>query len=96
MTVVIIEGYQPHFIQYSYRNINSIGRQNYGDYQCGFEHNRPLIRYSAFVRYWRKNGSILGQYISYSQISRRPMTQVRNIVQYSPWILYTSETNWAN
>jgi len=24
-----------------------------------------LIRYSEFVWYWRKNGSTLGQYISY-------------------------------
>jgi hypothetical protein len=26
-----------------------------GDHQCGFQHNR-LIRYSVFVRYWRKVG----------------------------------------
>jgi hypothetical protein len=25
-----------------------------------------LIRFSAFVRYWRKNGSTMRQYISYS------------------------------
>jgi hypothetical protein len=25
-----------------------------------------LIRYLAFVRYWRKNGSTMRQYISYS------------------------------
>jgi hypothetical protein len=24
-----------------------------------------LIRYSAFVRYWRRNGSAVGQYLSY-------------------------------
>jgi hypothetical protein len=24
-----------------------------------------LIRYSAFIRYWRKSGSIIGHYISY-------------------------------
>jgi hypothetical protein len=24
-----------------------------------------MIRYSVFVRYWRKFGSIMGQYISY-------------------------------
>jgi len=24
-----------------------------------------LIRYSVSIRYWRKNGSIMGQYISY-------------------------------
>jgi hypothetical protein len=31
-----------------------------GDHQCGFRRNRStqlLIRFSAFVRYWRKNGS---------------------------------------
>jgi hypothetical protein len=33
----------------------------------GFELiDQLLIRFSAFVRYWRKNGSTLRQYISYS------------------------------
>jgi len=30
-----------------------------------------LIRYSAFIRYWRRNESTVGQYISYLQTSRR-------------------------
>jgi hypothetical protein len=34
-----------------------------GDHQCGFQ---LLIRFSALVRYWRKNGSKKRQYISYS------------------------------
>jgi hypothetical protein len=33
-----------------------------GDHQCGFLHIRSI----AFVRYWRKNGSTMRQYISYS------------------------------
>jgi ABC-type uncharacterized transport system involved in gliding motility auxiliary subunit len=34
-----------------------------------------LIRLSAFVRYWRKNGSTMRLYISYSQTSVKPMIQ---------------------
>jgi hypothetical protein len=34
-----------------------------------------LIRYSVLVRYWRKNGKIVGQYITYLESLRRPMTQ---------------------
>jgi len=33
-----------------------------------------LIRYSEFARYWRKNGSTVGQYIKYLYPSRKPMT----------------------
>jgi hypothetical protein len=36
--------------------------ENIGDHQCGFRRNRSF----AFVRYWRKNGSTMRQYISYS------------------------------
>jgi hypothetical protein len=37
------------------------------DHQCGFRRNRSTtIRFSAFVGYWRKNGSTMRQYISYS------------------------------
>jgi hypothetical protein len=32
-----------------------------------------LIRSFAFVRYWRRNGSTMRQYISYSYTSRKPM-----------------------
>jgi hypothetical protein len=35
-----------------------------------------LIRYFAFVRYWRKYGSTMGLYISYLQISVKPMIQL--------------------
>jgi hypothetical protein len=34
-----------------------------------------LIRYSAFIRYWRKNWTIMGVYNSYLYISRSPVTQ---------------------
>jgi hypothetical protein len=35
-----------------------------------------LIRYSIFIRYWRKGGSIMVLYISYSYISRKTMIQL--------------------
>jgi len=34
-----------------------------------------LIRYSAFIRYWRKKLRTMVQYMSYVYILRRPMTQ---------------------
>jgi hypothetical protein len=34
-----------------------------------------IIIYSALVRYWRKNGNVMGQCINYVQILRRHMTQ---------------------
>jgi prefoldin subunit 5 len=38
-----------------------------GDHQCSIPCNDELlIRFSAFVRYWRKNGSTMRQYTSYS------------------------------
>jgi hypothetical protein len=43
-----------------------------GDHQCGFRH-KLLIRFSAFVRYWRKNGSTM---ISSSQTSRKPVIEL--------------------
>jgi hypothetical protein len=47
-----------------------------GDHQCGFRRNRPTnYQFFAFVRYWRKNGSTVRQYISYSYTSRKPMIQ---------------------
>jgi hypothetical protein len=37
------------------------------DHQCGFNvTDQLLVRFSAFVRYWRKNGSTMRQFISYS------------------------------
>jgi hypothetical protein len=35
-----------------------------------------LIIFSAFVRYWKRSGSTMGQYISYLHISRKPMREV--------------------
>jgi len=37
--------------------------------------DKLLVTYYVFIRYWRKNGSIMGQYITYLQILRRPVTQ---------------------
>jgi hypothetical protein len=48
------------------------------------ETDQLLIMFSAFVRYWKKSGSTVRQYINYSQISRKPMIQGGgNIVKYS-------------
>jgi hypothetical protein len=41
-----------------------------------------LIRLSAFVRYWRKNESIMRLYISYSQTSRKPMFQYNIPIEF--------------
>jgi hypothetical protein len=35
-----------------------------------------LIRFSAFIRYWRKYESAMKQYISCSWTSRKPMIQL--------------------
>jgi hypothetical protein len=35
-----------------------------------------LIRSFAFVRYWRKNGNTMRQYIIYSKTSKKPMIQL--------------------
>jgi hypothetical protein len=34
--------------------------------------DEQLIKFSLSGRYWRKNGSIMAQYISYLYISRKP------------------------
>jgi hypothetical protein len=48
-----------------------------GDHQCGFWENKSTIdRIPISGRYWRKNGSIKVQYISYLQISRKPIIQL--------------------
>jgi hypothetical protein len=38
--------------------------------------DQRLITFSIFGRYWRKNGSIMVQYISYLYISRKPRIQL--------------------
>jgi len=37
--------------------------------------DQPLIRNSVSIRYWGKNWSTIGQYISNLYIFRKPMTQ---------------------
>jgi hypothetical protein len=47
-----------------------------GTITVGFDKaDQLLIRFSAFVRYWRKNVSAMRQYISYSYTSRMHMIQ---------------------
>jgi hypothetical protein len=70
-TVVTVEGYhcyQPHtkILSNICLKVSSLHSEIIGNHQCGFNIiDWLLIRYSAFVRYWRKNGSIMRQYISY-------------------------------
>jgi hypothetical protein len=48
-----------------------------GIISLGFEAtDQLLIRSFAFVKYWRRNGSTMRQYISYSQTTRKPMIQL--------------------
>jgi len=57
---------QPHTKILPNNLISSYVGEIFGDHQCGFPcKNELLLSYSAFVRYWRRNGSILGHYISY-------------------------------
>jgi hypothetical protein len=47
-----------------------------GIISVGFEvTDQLLIRFSAFVRYWRKSGTTMRQYISYPWTLRKPMIQ---------------------
>jgi hypothetical protein len=48
-----------------------------GIFGVGFDiTDQLLIRFFAFIRYWRKNGSKMGQYISQSWSSRKPMIEL--------------------
>jgi hypothetical protein len=48
-----------------------------GDHQCGFRRNRSMTDQIFYVRQiLEKSGSIIVQYISYLQISRKPMIQL--------------------
>jgi hypothetical protein len=49
-----------------------LGTTNVDFYVIG----QRLIRSSTSVRYWRKSGSIMAQYISYLQISGKPNIHV--------------------
>jgi hypothetical protein len=41
------------------------------------------MKFFAFVRYWRKNGSTMRQYISYSYTSRKTVIQLGREILYS-------------
>jgi hypothetical protein len=50
-----------------------------GDYQCEFRRNRSITDLIFCIRrILDKDGSIMGQYISYLQISGKPMTHAYN------------------
>jgi len=54
------------FILHSSLKDNSMYRENYWDYQCGFRRNRSITDlYSAFFKYLRKNWSTKSQCITY-------------------------------
>jgi hypothetical protein len=42
--------------------------------------NQLLIGHSILVRFWRKNGRTMGQYISYLQTSRRTDSEKREVL----------------
>jgi hypothetical protein len=58
---------------------------------------RRLIISSISLRYWRKSGSIIAQYLSYLQISRKPMIRLGG-KYYTSFSLSSStqENSWAN
>jgi hypothetical protein len=60
--------------------LTSYADKTTGDHQCEFQHNQLLIRYSAFVRYWRKNGSTMRLYI---RLQERLYDSVRREEFYS-------------
>jgi hypothetical protein len=65
-----------------------------GDDQCGFDiTDQLLIRISAFVRYWRKNGSTMRQYIGYSDF-KKAYDSVRREVLYNILISIIKNKNF--
>jgi hypothetical protein len=76
LTVVIIVGYHCCLLHMKfYPRLSPYVDEIIGDHQCGFRRNRwttdqisflSFFFFFAFVRYWRKNGSTMRQYISYS------------------------------
>jgi hypothetical protein len=70
LTVIIIVGYHRYQLHTKLYRISRLGPfidEISGVIRVGFDvTDQLLIRFSAFVRYWRKNGSAMRQYISYS------------------------------
>jgi hypothetical protein len=59
--------------------------------------DRLLIRFSAFVRYWRKDGSTMRQYVSCSDFKKAYDSVKKEILlQFSLRILGTYEICWAD
>jgi len=81
LNVVSLEGY--HCYQ-TYTKFYPIFFSHCWSFNVDFNiTDKLLIRCSAFVRYWRKNGRVIGQYTNYLWILRMPVTQESSIVQYS-------------
>ena len=66
------------FFQHPVVKVNSISREIIGDHQCGLRSNRSTADhiYSASVKYLRKNGNTIKQFIGYLKCSRKPMSQL--------------------
>jgi hypothetical protein len=55
-----------------------------GDHQCEFRRSISTVDHIFCMhQIMGKNGSIMGQYISYLYTLRTPLTQARSIIQYS-------------
>jgi hypothetical protein len=63
-------------IQYHSRMVRYIYRWNYWGLVCCDVTDQLPIRFSAFLRYWRKNWSTMRQYSSQSQPSKKPTIQL--------------------
>jgi hypothetical protein len=86
MTVVIIERYHCYPTYKISSNILAFRLTPYVDEIIGIISvyfdviDQPLVRYSAFVKYWRKNGSIMGQYIMLFIDVERTCDSVRSVI----------------
>jgi hypothetical protein len=66
LTIIIIVEYHCYQLHTKFYRVSS-STKLLGMISVGFDvTDQLLIRFSALVRYWRKNGSTMRQYISYS------------------------------
>jgi hypothetical protein len=78
--VTTLVKYQQNFIQHFLSRFTLFADEIFGDHQYGFQQNRSKTCqtdiYSAFIKYLRKNGNTMRQFISYLWTSRKPMIQL--------------------